>query len=119
MSGPLLFCFLYGLSLLLTGKVHFGYIYGVATLGWLSIYFILNLMNDSGVTFYLVASVLGYCLLPMVVLSTTSILLQLKYVQFRVFYLYFLVDLLECFWDYLASYGALCHRLQYLWQLST
>jgi hypothetical protein len=79
MSGPLLFCFLFGASLLLTGKVHFGYIYGVATLGWLSVYALLNLMAEAGAGFYAVGSVLGYCLLPMVALSALAILLKLQY----------------------------------------
>lgn len=81
-TGPLLFCFLFGTSLLLTGKVHFGYIYGVATLGWLSIFSILNLMAENGVSFYLTASVLGYCLLPMVLLSAIAVLLKLRYINF-------------------------------------
>lgn len=66
------------MSLLLSGKVHFGYIYGVATLGWVSVYVILNLMSASGVSFYLTASVLGYCLLPMVLLSAISVMLRLS-----------------------------------------
>ena len=79
LTGPLLFCFLFGTSLLLSGKVHFGYIYGVAALGWISIFTILNLMAENGVGFYLTASVLGYCLLPMVLLSAVAVLLKLRY----------------------------------------
>jgi hypothetical protein len=67
--GPLLFCGLFGVSLLLTGKVHFGFIYGVALCGWLSIWGILNAMSSSGIGSPRTASVLGYCLLPMVLLS--------------------------------------------------
>jgi hypothetical protein len=78
LTGPLLFCFLFGTSLLLSGKVHFGYIYGVATLGWVSIFTILNLMTEKGVSFYLTASILGYCLLPMVLLSALAVLLKLR-----------------------------------------
>ncbi|KAG9302161.1 hypothetical protein G9A89_020595 [Geosiphon pyriformis] len=73
LAGPLLFCLIFGVSLLLTGKVHFGYIYGVAALGWLSIYVILNLMSESGVDGYRTASVLGYCLLPLVLLSLIGV----------------------------------------------
>nr|CAG8490611.1 13303_t:CDS:2 [Entrophospora candida] len=71
--GPLLFCLIFGVSLLLTGKVHFGYIYGVALLGWASIYLILNSMSESSVDGYCIASVLGYCLLPLVLLSCIAI----------------------------------------------
>ncbi|RUP12159.1 hypothetical protein BC936DRAFT_139837, partial [Jimgerdemannia flammicorona] len=59
------------------GKVHFGYIYGVAVLGVMSLFLILNLMSEGGVDGYRIASVLGYCLLPMVVLSGLSIIFGL------------------------------------------
>ncbi|KAJ1328813.1 hypothetical protein BSLG_009900 [Batrachochytrium salamandrivorans] len=65
LAGPILFCFLFGGFLFLSGKAHFGYIYGVATLGWLSMYAILNLMSETGIDGYRTASVLGYALLPM------------------------------------------------------
>ncbi|KAI8923177.1 hypothetical protein BC831DRAFT_472492 [Entophlyctis helioformis] len=78
LAGPLIFCFLFGGFLLLSGKAHFGYIYGVAMLGWLAMYTILNLMNDVGIDGYRTASVLGYSLLPMVLLSSTSTLLNLQ-----------------------------------------
>lgn len=76
--GPILFCLLFGAFLLLSGKVHFGYIYGLALLGCLSVYGILNLMSENGIDGYRTASVLGYCLLPMVLLSSISILLNLR-----------------------------------------
>ncbi|OAD65598.1 hypothetical protein PHYBLDRAFT_92678, partial [Phycomyces blakesleeanus NRRL 1555(-)] len=77
LAGPLLFLLLFGMCLLLSGKVHFGYIYGVGVLGVVSIYLILNLMSESGVDWTRTASVLGYCLLPMVMLSGFSVVLKL------------------------------------------
>lgn len=77
--GPLLFCLLFGISLLLSGKVHFGYIYGVALMGWIGIWGILNLISEAGIDMLRAASVLGYCLLPMVALSFVSIFLPLQY----------------------------------------
>lgn len=80
LAGPLLFCLLFGTSLLLAGKVHFGYIYGVALLGWASLYGLLNAMaeRDNGIDTLRTASVLGYCLLPMVLLSLASVILSLR-----------------------------------------
>ncbi|CAG8644987.1 12925_t:CDS:2 [Funneliformis caledonium] len=78
LAGPLLFCLVFGVSLLLNSKVHFGYIYGVALLGWVSIYMILNLMSESGVDGYRTASVLGYCLLPLVLLSCVGVAFPLS-----------------------------------------
>ncbi|ORE10749.1 Yip1-domain-containing protein [Rhizopus microsporus var. microsporus] len=77
LAGPLLFIFLFGTFLLLSRKAHFGYIYGVGVLGVLSIYLILNLMSENGIDGSRTASVLGYCLLPMVMLSGLSVFLKL------------------------------------------
>ncbi|KAJ3139069.1 hypothetical protein HK100_012099 [Physocladia obscura] len=78
LAGPVIFWFLYGGFQLFAGKVQFNFIYAIAILGWLSIYAILNLMSDMGITSTRTASVLGYCFLPMVLLSSLSILLHLS-----------------------------------------
>jgi len=78
LAGPLVFCVAFGASLLLAGKVHFGYVYGIGVIGSLAIYLLLNAMSMTGVSSTCVISVLGYCLLPMVLLSSCSILLSLK-----------------------------------------
>ena len=80
LAGPLVFCLAFGFFLLVSGKVHFGYIYGFGLLGCLSIYMLLNLMAPPEVdlTIGCTVSVLGYCLLPMVVLSGLSIVISLK-----------------------------------------
>ena len=99
MAGPLVFCLALGGALLLVGparpparppgprlahssprrasraqhgKVHFGAIYALALLSVIAIYVLLNLMSD-GIDIYRVASVLGYCLLPMVGLAFLTI----------------------------------------------
>lgn len=88
LAGPIFFCIMFGAFLLLSGKIHFGYIYGMAMLGCVSVYVILNLMSNMGVDVWRTASVLGYSLLPMVLLSIVSALLKLTYVM-GVFYFYF------------------------------
>ncbi len=98
--GPMLFFLLFGTFLLFSGKVHFGYIYGLALLGSTSLHMILSLMSPSAdassqqhpfhaqyseaadpsqaqqgghfsatLTYPRSASVLGYCLLPLVITS--------------------------------------------------
>lgn len=47
MAGPILFFLLFGTFLLFSGKVHFGYVYGVALLGSISLHIILSLMTPS------------------------------------------------------------------------
>ena len=75
LAGPLVFCIAYGFSLLLMGKIHFGYIYGITAMGCLTMYALLNLMSEKGVNAACIGSILGYCLLPMVILSFVSTIL--------------------------------------------
>lgn len=78
LAGPLVFLLAFGFLLLLTGKIQFGYIYGLGTLGCLIIYFVVYLMSPKNISFMCTVSVLGYCLLPMVMLSGLSVLINLK-----------------------------------------
>lgn len=66
LAGPLAFCIIMAVSLLVTGgKAHFGYIYGIAVSSCILMYCLLNLMAaKTNIPFPFVASVLGYCLLP-------------------------------------------------------
>jgi hypothetical protein len=103
LAGPVLFFLLFGTFLLLSGKVHFGYIYGLALLGTTSLHWILALMSpapnasdpssaaalhdhspsagsshlSSTLTFPRSASVLGYCLLPLVLTSLVGIVIPM------------------------------------------
>ncbi|CAK5086923.1 unnamed protein product [Meloidogyne enterolobii] len=80
LAGPLVFCLLFGASLLLHGKLHFGHIYGIGLVGCTGMYALLNLMAQEGksITFTNTASVLGYCLLPMSLLSLIAAVLSLQ-----------------------------------------
>ncbi|XP_075705714.1 protein YIPF7 [Rhinoderma darwinii] len=78
LTGPTMFCFALGSALLLAGKIHFGYVYTMSILGCLGIHALLNLMSITGVSHGCVASVLGYCLLPMVILSCFAILFSFR-----------------------------------------
>ncbi|XP_044274337.1 protein YIPF7 isoform X2 [Varanus komodoensis] len=78
LTGPMVFCLALGGTLLLAGKVHFGYIYGMSAIGCIAIHALLNLMSIASVSYGCVASVLGYCLLPMVILSTCAAFFSLQ-----------------------------------------
>lgn len=108
--GPMFFFLLFGFFLLFSGKVHFGYIYGLALLGSTSLHMILSLMSPAAgdeaafhgsqyggeaapgqhhhpaqqgghfsatLTFPRSASVLGYCLLPLVVTSMFGVVMPM------------------------------------------
>jgi hypothetical protein len=94
LAGPILFFLLFGTFLLFSGKVHFGYIYGLALLGSSSLHLILSLMSppiaadassqqqnpshlSSTLTYPRSASVLGYCLLPLVMSSVVGIIMPM------------------------------------------
>ncbi|KAF8482810.1 Yip1-domain-containing protein [Russula ochroleuca] len=77
LAGPLIFCFCFATFLLFSGKPQFGYIYGLALLGSISLYCLLNLMSEQGIDAYRVLSVLGYCLLPMVGVGALSVVITL------------------------------------------
>uniref|UniRef100_UPI00398E487B protein YIPF5-like n=1 Tax=Pristiophorus japonicus TaxID=55135 RepID=UPI00398E487B len=78
LTGPMVFCLAFGATLLLAGKVQFGCVYGISVLGCLAIHALLNLMSVTGVSYGCVASVLGYCLLPMIILSGCAVLFSLQ-----------------------------------------
>ncbi|GBG30663.1 Protein YIPF5 [Hondaea fermentalgiana] len=81
MAGPLVFALVQGFCLMLSGKLFFGYVFGFGVMGCLFIYVVINLMNHAGNTvidIYRVCSVLGYCLLPIVLLSAVTILFDLR-----------------------------------------
>ena len=107
LAGPILFFLLFGTFLLFSGKVHFGYIYGLALVGSLSLHTIFSLMSPDlhsspsshelssmshgnpdmhgghqhslspTLTFPRSASVLGYCLLPLVLTSLVGVALPM------------------------------------------
>lgn len=63
-----------------SGKVHFGYIYGFGLFGTVALYTILNLMarEDAQIDLARCFSVLGYCLLPIVVISALTVFVALN-----------------------------------------
>ncbi|KAI0386488.1 Yip1-domain-containing protein [Hypomontagnella monticulosa] len=110
LGGPIIFFLLFGTFLLFSGKVHFGYIYGLALMGSIALHTILSLMSPDGsstaspayssgpaypgdpnaggrddskghlsstLTFVRSASVLGYCLLPLVMTSLVGIVVPM------------------------------------------
>eukprot|EP00033_Pygsuia_biforma_P002342 GCRY01002590.1.p1 GENE.GCRY01002590.1~~GCRY01002590.1.p1 ORF type:complete len:249 (-),score=21.85 GCRY01002590.1:187-888(-) len=78
MAGPLCFVILFGFLLMLVGKLHFGYIYGVSILGSLSIYGLLSLMASSPVQVVRVFSILGYSMLPILILAGLAVVFPLS-----------------------------------------
>lgn len=82
LAGPLVFCFVFGMCLLLAAKVHFGYIYGFGLMGCGFMYLLLNLISpERTIDIYRVCSVLGYCLIPIIALAALNIIISIQYVD--------------------------------------
>ncbi|CAG9787229.1 unnamed protein product [Diatraea saccharalis] len=80
-AGPIAFCLALAVCLFLSGnKAHFGYVYGLSVMSVILMYFLLSLMSRTEGVFTVlsVASVLGYCMLPMVVLAGLGIFVSLE-----------------------------------------
>ena len=79
LAGPLVFCFLLGMCLLLAAKVHFGYIYGFGATGCGFMYCLMNLLSPARtIDIYRVISVLGYGILPIIGLAALNIVISVK-----------------------------------------
>lgn len=78
LTGPILFCIALGVTLMMAGKVHFGYVYGISVIAYIGMYVLLSLMSSLVVSYGCVASVLGYCLLPIVALSVFAVFYSLQ-----------------------------------------
>ncbi|QRV94253.1 Rab GTPase interacting factor, Golgi membrane protein [Ceratobasidium sp. AG-Ba] len=99
LAGPLIILLTLATFLLMSGRPQFGYIYGVAVFGAGSLYTLLNLMSESGIDAYRVASVLGYCLIPMVGVGALSVGLSLDGT------LGYLLSILSVIWCTYAASG--------------
>eukprot|EP00252_Welwitschia_mirabilis_P015181 TRINITY_DN33406_c0_g1_i1.p1 TRINITY_DN33406_c0_g1~~TRINITY_DN33406_c0_g1_i1.p1 ORF type:complete len:242 (-),score=9.93 TRINITY_DN33406_c0_g1_i1:24-749(-) len=75
LSGPFLFFLAFGFCQLLAGKLHFGVILGWLTVASLFIYVVFNMLagRNGNLDLYRCLSLVGYCMLPMVVFSAVSL----------------------------------------------
>eukprot|EP00250_Pteridium_aquilinum_P032564 c4609_g1_i1 orf=383-1150(+) len=77
LSGPFVFFMLFGLFQLLGGKVHFGVILGWLAVASIFLYFVFNMLagRNGSLDLYRCLSIVGYCLLPMVIFAALSLFL--------------------------------------------
>jgi len=81
LAGPVAFCLVLACCLFVSGnKAPFGYIYGLSVVSCVLMYALLTLMTANKVfTLTSVASILGYCILPIVGLSVIGVFVSLTY----------------------------------------
>ena len=112
LAGPLFYCLALGMCLLMSGKVHFGYIYGFSVFGCFSMYAVINLLHSQGLDFWRTCSVLGYSLIPVIGLAALSILIDLRGT------LGFILSFIVIFWSTLSStriFHAKLHLTEQYW----
>lgn len=75
LSGPFLFLMAFGLFQLLAGKLHFGIILGWVTVSSMFLYVVFNMLagRNGNLDLYRCLSLIGYCMLPIVILSAISL----------------------------------------------
>jgi len=104
LAGPFLFCAALAVLLALSGKFHFGYVFGFGSFSCLAIYIVLNLMSESGVDLYKTTSVLGYCLLPMVTLAVFAVFASMNSI---LGYIFAVLCILWCTYSAVSMFVAL------------
>lgn len=79
MAGTFLVCVMFGVLLMLRGKIEFGNIYGFGLTGCGGICLLINLLTPKGVyvQLYSTISIMGYCLLPFVLLAGSALFVKL------------------------------------------
>ncbi|XP_016506547.1 uncharacterized protein LOC107824313 [Nicotiana tabacum] len=77
LSGPFIFLMSFGLFQLLAGKIHFGIILGWVVVASLFLYVVFNMLEgrNGNLDLYRCVSLIGYCMLPIVILSAISLFL--------------------------------------------
>ena len=78
MTGPLLLTTSLGVIMSLNRKLSFGFIYGYGFFGSFFLYFLLNMMLQQRLSLYNVISILGYCLMPVLVVSFMNLFFNMK-----------------------------------------
>lgn len=80
LSGPFLFLMGFGLFQLLAGKLHFGIILGWVTVAAFFLYTVFNMLagRNGNLDLYRCVSLLGYCMLPIVIFSAVALFLPQK-----------------------------------------
>jgi len=78
-GGPLAILTVMCIFLMLAGKVHFGYIYGVGIVGCTGAWLLVNAISPKGgIDLFTTISILGYGLLPTVLLAAAGVVMRLQ-----------------------------------------
>jgi len=68
-AGPVIVLVMFTLSLVLQGKLHFGYIYLISLTSTVLVFGLLNLLTHTGVSYAVCCNAMGYSMTPVVAFS--------------------------------------------------
>ncbi|XP_071698698.1 uncharacterized protein [Rutidosis leptorrhynchoides] len=130
LSGPFLFLMAFGLFQLLAGKLHFGIILGWVTVASLFLYVVFNMLagKNGNLDLYRCLSLIGYCMLPIVILSAAALFVPqggiVIFVMMGVFVIWatrvctkLLVELASCGDEHRGLIGYACFLIYMLFSL--
>lgn len=75
-TGPFVLIALFALSLVLHGKIHFGYVYLISLSSCMFLYFLNKLISTENVRFAVCCSILGYSFVPVFVFSFVDLAIR-------------------------------------------
>lgn len=107
LTGPILILIMLTFTLVVQGKLHFGYIYLISLSSSFLIYVLLNLLNPKPVSFMLCCNIMGYSLTPVVVFSIVNILLVWTGTGVRVF-----IGIFMSLWSAYTASAVFCRHLE-------
>lgn len=85
LTGPILILVMLTSTLVIQGKLHFGYIYLISLSSSFLVYLLLNLLSQRTISFILCCNIMGYSLAPVVGFSIANIFLVWIRVSLRAF----------------------------------
>lgn len=107
LTGPIIILLIFTFSLVLQGKIHFGYIYLISLTSSFLIYFLINLLTVRKTSYLTCCNIIGYAMTPVVAFSFANIILSRISATFNV-----IIGISMCFWSAYTAALVFCIQLQ-------
>lgn len=107
-AGSIIMIFLFAISLLLQGKLHFGYVYLVSIMASFFIFLLLNFMSISEIKYLTCCNIIGYSLSPVVIFSFLNILLRFTALPVSI-----MLGALMATWSAYTASKVFCYQLKF------
>lgn len=109
LTGPLIILFAFTFTLVLQGKIHFGYIYLISLMSSFVIFSLLNLMSNKAIGYLMICNVMGYSMTPVVTFSFVNIVSKWLGLNIRI-----LLGAIGAFWSAFTASKMFCIHLEFV-----